>query len=89
VFVGKAQCAVCHSGFNFSDNGFHNIGVKNLTEKEDNGRFTIVPINSMKGAFKTVKSDYKHTSQDHRSREDDDVNKASPVGRTGPIKRKS
>jgi hypothetical protein len=44
----------------------------------------------MKGAFKTVtNSNYHHTSKDHRSREDDDVNKKSPVGRTGPVKRKS
>ncbi len=53
LFVGKAQCAVCHSGFNFSDNGFHNIGVKSLTGKEDTGRYAIVPVKVMKGAFKT------------------------------------
>ena len=44
----------------------------------------------MKGAFKTVtNSDYHETSTDNRSREADDVHKVSPVGRTGPIKRKS
>jgi len=29
LFTGKANCAICHSGYNFTDNGFHNIGVKN------------------------------------------------------------
>ena len=93
VFVGKAQCAVCHSGFNFSDNGFHNIGVKNLTEKEDIGRFTIVPINSMKGAFKTptlrdiaLSAPYMHNGMyktleeviDHYDRKGDDQSNLSP-----------
>jgi cytochrome c peroxidase len=27
LFVGKAACAECHSGGNFSDSAFHNIGV--------------------------------------------------------------
>jgi hypothetical protein len=51
--------------------------------------YTEAEHNMMKGAFKTVKSDYKHTSQDHRSREDDDVYKQSPITDRGPIKRKS
>jgi cytochrome c peroxidase len=52
VFTGKANCSVCHSGFNFTDNGFHNIGVKDLGA-EDVGRFNERKIASMKGAFKT------------------------------------
>jgi hypothetical protein len=51
--------------------------------------YTEAEHNMMKGAFKTVKSEYKHSSSDHKSREQDDVHKVSPVGRTGPIKRKS
>ena len=43
----------------------------------------------MKSAFKTVSSENYETEKDHRSREQDDVNKKSPTGRTGPIKRKS
>jgi hypothetical protein len=43
----------------------------------------------MQGAFKTVGSHNHHSIPDHRSREQDDVHKVSPVGRTGPIKRKS
>jgi len=27
IFVGKARCASCHAGDNFSDNEFHNLGV--------------------------------------------------------------
>jgi cytochrome c peroxidase len=53
LFAGKAQCVVCHSGPNFTDNGFHNIGLKSLNGKEDNGRFAVVPVKAMKGAFKT------------------------------------
>lgn len=50
VFKGKANCTACHDGFNFSDNGFHNIGLKNM---DDPGRFAIKPIKVLKGAFKT------------------------------------
>jgi cytochrome c peroxidase len=52
LFTGKANCSVCHSGFNFTDNGFHNIGVKDLGP-EDLGRFNERKVASMKGAFKT------------------------------------
>lgn len=27
IFIGKARCASCHAGDNFSDNEFHNLGV--------------------------------------------------------------
>ncbi len=50
VFKGKANCVACHDGFNFSDNGFHNIG---LPDNKDQGRFSIKPIKVLKGAFKT------------------------------------
>jgi cytochrome c peroxidase len=48
----KGNCAACHSGPNFTDNGFHNIGVK-TSGQQDLGRFNIRAIASMKGAFKT------------------------------------
>ena len=52
LFQDKAKCAVCHMGYNFTDNGFHNIGLK--TEGEpDVGRFAQRPLKSMHGAFKT------------------------------------
>jgi cytochrome c peroxidase len=54
LFTGKAKCDVCHEGFNFTDNGFHNIGLK--TPKgmsEDVGRYTQRKVKVNKGAFKT------------------------------------
>lgn len=53
VFVGKGRCAVCHMGYNFTDNGFHNIGVRPKDGIVDPGRFAQRPLPSMKGAFKT------------------------------------
>ena len=50
VFKGKGKCVACHDGFNFTDDGFHNIG---LPDNEDMGRFSIKPIKVLKGAFKT------------------------------------
>jgi len=59
-------------------------------EKNNMARpYTEAEHNMMKGAFATVNSEYKHSSSDHKSREQDDVNKKSPTGRTGPVKRKS
>lgn len=52
LFRGKAKCVVCHSGYNFTDNGFHNIGVKDSGNPDD-GRYAIVPLKLLKGAFKT------------------------------------
>ncbi|MDH5544770.1 MAG: c-type cytochrome [Gammaproteobacteria bacterium] len=50
LFKNKARCVVCHEGFNFTDNGFHNIGLKGNT---DDGRFAIKSVAVLKGAFKT------------------------------------
>jgi cytochrome c peroxidase len=50
----KANCSACHSAPNFTDNGFHNIGLKSFgTENADLGRFKQKALPSMKGAFKT------------------------------------
>ncbi len=50
VFVGEGRCVDCHSGWNFTDNGFHDIGL----DTEDLGRANIAP-NEPKSqhAFKT------------------------------------
>ncbi len=40
-------------GFNFTDNGFHNIGVKDPGAQPDVGRFAQRKVKSMQGAFKT------------------------------------
>ena len=50
VFKGKGNCIACHSGHNFADDKFHNIGLKGV---ENPGRYTIEADESLKGAFKT------------------------------------
>lgn len=50
LFVGKAKCASCHSGWNFTDNKFHDIGL----DTTDIGRAKIEPHNPKAlHAFKT------------------------------------
>lgn len=50
----KGNCAVCHSAPNFTDNGFHNLGLASFGgEKPDMGRFEQKKVALMKGAFKT------------------------------------
>lgn len=50
VFGGKGNCTACHSGHNFTDDKFHNIGLKGV---DNPGRFAIEPDEKLKGAFKT------------------------------------
>lgn len=50
LFNGKAKCSVCHTGWNFTDNKFHDIGLATL----DEGRFVIDPSSETnRHAFKT------------------------------------
>jgi len=49
VFNAKGNCASCHTGWNFTDNGFHDIGLPD----PDLGRGAIVPLPSMQHAVKT------------------------------------
>ena len=37
LFVGRGQCILCHSGANFTDNEFHNIGLDRGTNPLDRG----------------------------------------------------
>jgi cytochrome c peroxidase len=54
VFFGKGNCTFCHNGPNFSDSGFHNIGLKNHGPlKENLGRYNVTKDEADKGAFKT------------------------------------
>ena len=54
LFNGKGNCAACHSGWAFTDGGFHNIGLDaGPGGVADNGRHEVLPLASMKGAFKT------------------------------------
>lgn len=49
LFNGKANCQACHGGWNFTDHGFHDIGLPD----EDIGRGRQLPLPSMQHAFKT------------------------------------
>jgi len=53
VFFNKASCSACHSGSNFSDGAFHNIGVGMKSEKPDLGRFEQTKLEGDRGGFKT------------------------------------
>lgn len=50
VFKGKGNCTACHTGHNFTDDKFHNIGLKGV---ENPGRYAIEPKAGLKGVFKT------------------------------------
>jgi len=50
----KGNCAACHQAPNFTDGGFHNVGLASYGRTNpDVGRFAIKPLASLKGAFKT------------------------------------
>lgn len=49
LYEGKANCTKCHDGPNFTDQSFHNIGVKG----DDPGRAEIVGDKTLHKAFKT------------------------------------
>jgi cytochrome c peroxidase len=49
AFNSTAGCQQCHSGWNFTDAGFHDIGATG----EDNGRGALLPLEAMQHAFKT------------------------------------
>ncbi|MFK7816905.1 MAG: cytochrome-c peroxidase [Gammaproteobacteria bacterium] len=50
----KGNCVACHQAPNFTDNGFHNLGLTSYKdESPDLGRYEHKPIGLMKGAFKT------------------------------------
>jgi cytochrome c peroxidase len=53
LFEEKARCTRCHTGFNFTDEDYHNIGVGMDREHPDLGRYTVTKDEADKGAFKT------------------------------------
>lgn len=53
LFRGKARCPRCHSGFNFTDEKFHNIGIGWDTNTFDLGRYMVTKNPDEIGAFKT------------------------------------
>lgn len=52
LFFGEARCALCHSGSDLSDHGFHNIGMA-VGEGADPGRQRITLDPGDRGKFKT------------------------------------
>jgi cytochrome c peroxidase len=67
LFNHKAECVQCHSGWNFTDSGFHDIGVND----EDLGRGALLKIEAMQHAFKTptlrnvaVRAPYMHNGSE-------------------------
>ncbi|MEL7446546.1 MAG: cytochrome c peroxidase [Pseudomonadota bacterium] len=73
LFAGKARCADCHSGWNMTDNLFHDIGL----ETDDIGRAAIEPNDPLaRHAFKTPglrnitnRSPYTHNGETYDLRE--------------------
>jgi cytochrome c peroxidase len=53
IFFNKAQCSGCHTGPNFTDGGFHNLGVGMDKESPDVGRQAISNLLGDRGSFKT------------------------------------
>ena len=53
LFRDKARCTSCHSGFNFTDEQFHNLGIGWDTGTVDLGRFRVTQDKKDIGAFKT------------------------------------
>jgi cytochrome c peroxidase len=53
VFFNKAQCSACHTGPNFTDGGFHNIGMGMDKKEPDIGRETLTKLLGDRGSFKT------------------------------------
>ena len=54
VDPAKGNCAGCHAAPNFSDSGFHNVGLASFGAAEaDLGRYNERRVALMKGAFKT------------------------------------
>jgi cytochrome c peroxidase len=54
LYIGKANCSACHTGANFTDNKFHNLGLHDGKPGEpDAGRFAVTKKEEDRGAFKT------------------------------------
>jgi cytochrome c peroxidase len=53
LFRNKARCTKCHSGFNFTDEKFHNLGIGFDKDTVDTGRFNVTKDTKEMGAFKT------------------------------------
>jgi cytochrome c peroxidase len=53
LFFGRASCSSCHTGPNFTDNSFHNVGIGMNAKEPDVGREKLSKIEGDRGSFKT------------------------------------
>jgi cytochrome c peroxidase len=53
LFNGKANCKACHTGFNFTDETYQDVGVGMDKPKPDAGRFDVTKNDDDRGKFKT------------------------------------
>lgn len=53
LYESKGRCWKCHSGKNFTDEGFHNTGVSWGKHPADLGRFAVTKADADRGKFKT------------------------------------
>jgi cytochrome c peroxidase len=51
MFTGKGRCLACHGGWRFTDDGFHDIGLRSTDQGRDQGRAALVGGSGR--AFKT------------------------------------
>ena len=68
VFTGPGRCVICHSGGLFSDDSFHNLGIRPIAE--DVGRQAVTNNPADAGRFKTpsmrnvgLRSSFMHNGQ--------------------------
>jgi cytochrome c peroxidase len=52
-FSDKSGCTACHTGANFTDEKYHNLGVGMDAPEPDLGRFVVTNEEADRGAFKT------------------------------------
>lgn len=53
LFNGKGNCKACHTGFNFTDEAYQDIGVGMNKPSPDAGRFDVTKADADRGKFKT------------------------------------
>src|SRR5512139_434180 len=53
LFNGKGNCKACHTGFNFTDETYQNIGVGMNKPNPDLGRYEVTHNDADRGKFKT------------------------------------
>lgn len=53
LFFFRLQCSVCHTGENFTDGKYHNLGIGFDQAEPDQGRFLVTSKDEDRGAFKT------------------------------------